>query len=1660
MSDLKDVKFVNLDTKSTYSSPYGVSHVDDHVAQTIRVGHSGCCVADINSGASFYDLFMARDSPGKKTSKALKECEKEKQDTTFAATLAYFDDVTYTMNDVGEIKKLIDSKDRRFSYKVNKTKDLDKEEDLKEVFERSMSSNRYRSDSLIIIPINKEGFKHYNNLITETSLPKNLYSDGSKRIPLSRILELSEGLMVVVGGNRCAVKRMLEDDNKEGADKFLKKLESVLGNRLVYSVTIQQNQYVYDNDSERYISRGEARDLQKETNEYLINRARELKRDESVIVRQDAHMPTKEHKVAQDVLIDTNKSPIPRFQEPLYLMSVEEMWEKASKLYDFSKEDFVKWCENSFQIASQGFGVAPNLDFKLPDTPIKAHFSNTPYEFLPEFKKKLGEMGLLKEKSDYLYFRIQALLKLEGESFDQEIKDLNLKDYIDKEQTEINKKKLQKCTSDIENLRENTKDDPFSRLVFRHAYKNENIMTMIRSSVIKDKVNFLEQDRQREFFNELKVMCCNGIIELSPYFLSFELSSDLGTDIEKTSGLGRGSGVGSIVNYAMDITDAVPWEWDLLFERFLVPERIGLLYPCFKEHDTAKFEGLTHEDIDNLDILLEKLKGADKKVKDKDRYKEELYFVECNPWIATYFLSLLNDGFKSDKNEQNSILAFLLGLGPEPLDAVDRSTRSLPDIDFDSNYKDEICSFFQKLYGKDYTCYIGTYSGLQVKSTIQALLRGVVAPDMVIKASKEFDKYQPLKNDDHEVIEKPLEYFLRVSRESPVINKILKSRESLRDAAEYCLGNYLHMSVHAGGFINSPVKVVDHVPCNWDKEKKAYVSQLAKDEVEGVGFIKNDYLGLSTLTVIEHACEIINRDKKEDEKISLKTIIRTNCKDSLDKFSRETLGIFQFSGEAVTQGVTRTNDMRLHYIPFLTSVYRPGPMGAGFHNKAIDLINGTKEEELFDESLREILSPTKSLIAYQEQVMAITKKIGGFDGFEADKVRRAMGKKKLDVIKDFEERFVQNAIDKFSYSESKARELWGMLCNFAEYGFNKSHAVAYGLTSYACMYLNYHYPLAFKAASLNDACTNNSKKDIYKRYQLSWGEDIIKPDINLSGDKYDVKKGKIVMPLFSIKNVGEASAKKISDIAPFKSLQDLCYRGRFHSALSAREMKPLAIVGALDSLKPKIEDDSDLSKEDVVLLSEMMGIDIPKKVKDKISLGVSLSDQEEKSLRGSLGGVGFIPTFKFRRYIIRNTPSLLGLSFSKAKSKGLIKPSLEELTPIAKKEKEDIEKNTKFKAEAEQIDLKKEQYKLLDIQNFDIKGTNKDILGAIDNVIMADEVFGIEKRCQEFISNFDTMMTDTAKNGESMLPAMLSFYDGFSLLSPHYKIGEYIAKRYADNLSSIHQSRGMEPLIFESMVNNRYFWKKEYAIDITESLVGKISKFSSFYYRISESESSIETNLSHMSLACFYTFLIKNKKAALAWAEKVKSNTVNEAIERIKGLQKEDIEDFKELTFLLSSKFKANTSESKLTDQKDFSPQGIDERGIKLPLSHEEVALFNAPRVKVCGSVFKLPKKMREGVREFKDKKTGNMKTMFKFNISNVGKQVLCLTFDTNETELKKVSMKSAKDGRSIVSREGIDAALHSNLNDYDSVICEGSMSYSLNFDSRIQIILAEVLKL
>lgn len=1643
------MKYVNLNAKSTFSTPYAVAPVIEHYKKAIELGHGALAINDLNSYASFFPLIELRDSGknNKKLKKTLENAGIKNLEVVLGASVSVYEDIIE--RDPKTI--IVDTKgDKRFSQVHNGN--INPEKDFKEVLYKSNHGNHYISDNVILLVKNETGHKNLCKIVTETSYPDNVFK-GNKRISMSRLYELSEGLIIMVGGQFSAISRLLKNDNEKEAKSYLDSVIKQFGKEnTVLEIQALQNKLVYRQESKSFnLRKSEERDYQEVTNNFLRNYGKE--NDIRLTITQSSCMPSKDFWQAQDTLIKKRKHTTPLPPEPQAMMSVEELWNKFNKMYPYiEKEEFDRWCENSYEIAKKCFGVNPSREFKIADTPIDAHVVNNPIVLTERYYEKAHELELIKSGSDKYFINIKTLESITQKGdlsgladISKELSELNYKDFIDTEKTKENEEIIKKnIPRGIERLEYFAKSDYRARVILNLYKNNKNTKTMIDSIFFKNRFDLENNERFKELINELKVVCANGIIELSPYFLSFEIATDLGNYIGKTAGLGRGSGVGSIINYSLGVTGVKPWEWDLLFERFLVPERIGLIYPEFEDTKKLTPEDTTLESIDHCEEINKILK--DRHVEITPEIEQELFFMECNPHLATYFLGLFRDNYRGE-NKQNSHLAYALGLCEKPTSEVSRSPRSLPDIDFDTNYKDDICSFFQRLYGVEKTCYIGSYMELKLKSSFLDVARGdgSLTAQEILKLAKEFDKYDPLKNDEGEVIESTVDYFYRVTDESPSLRAVFSSREHLKKSLEKCLGSYSGMGIHAGGFVSSPIDITDSIPANWDEGKKALVSQLAKDELEAMGLIKNDYLGLSTLSILEHACEMINKDNPDKEPISIDKIIETRCSNSLNHFTQNTLGVFQFMGDVVTQGMNKLKSFEIHHIPFFTGLYRPGPMGSNFHNKGIALVNKNQDVEIFDDSLSDILDQTLGLIIYQEQVMAITKKIGGFNGFEADTVRRAMGKKKLDVIVDFEKKFVDHAVSEFNYAPKKAKNLWDALCKFSEYGFNKSHAVAYGLTSYACMYLNYHYKNYFRAASLNDACVSANKRDIYKKYQLAWGAEISPPCINKSDSRYTVRDNEIVMPLFSIKGVGEKTSKKISNLAPFENMNDFALRCKAHKSIDAKTFKNLAIAGALDCLKPDIEKvKKNGGIEEKIELIQLLRKNINPDIKEKINLEIPLSPKDIESINIELSGVGFLPILSYRKKIFEETLHILGLKFKKLDD--IESKNYKELKELAKKTsiaEEDIEA---LLVESKSIDYKSEAYKLLDIQNFDIKGAFGEDIDLIGGVYMADEVYKIEEVCKEYITSFDDLYFERLKSNDSILGICLRFYNNFLPMSPGYKIGSFFGKKIKNSLKSMNLFQIVEFMALEDKISNKFLWKNEFSIPLDKE--EESFDFQKVFYRPKTGKGEFLTNYSHLAICALYQMIIEDKDFTLKWASTFKSNSINRAIDNLKKITKQEAFVLKGICKKMTSLLGENNKPERIRGN-DF---------VDIDLPQNKLMIFNG-QVNVCGSVFKLPKKMKEGIREIRDRKTGDLKTMFKFNLSNKGKQIMALSFEADNCKYSRIHSRKSQNG-TMVEREALGVKIHDDLDNYDSVIVKGSANYSIDYDPRIQIIIEEVVKL
>jgi DNA polymerase III subunit alpha len=552
-------------------------------------------------------------------------------------------------------------------------------------------------------------------------------------------------------------------------------------------------------------------------------------------------------------------------------------------------------------------------------------------------------------------------------------------------------------------------------------------------------------------------------------------------------GPGRGSGAGSLVAYALRITDIDPIEHKLLFERFLNPERVSM--PDF-------------------------------------------------------------------------------------------------DIDFCMNRRDEVIAYVTDKYGKDNVGQIITMHQIKARSGVRDIGRAMALPfadvDKIAKYVPE-----PIQGKSPPIAE-AIEQEPRLKQlydENPVYRELLDVAKSLE-------GLNRHAGKHAAGIVIAEKPLWEYVPCFRPAGEEGIVTQYDKDRVEKVGLIKFDFLGLKTLTVIQTALDLINRDKlargTTEEPLDLSLI-------SLDDegvykmiSSADVTGVFQLESSGFRELLKKLKPDCFEDIVAVGALYRPGPLEGGMVDDFVDRKHGRKRVEYDHPSLAPILKDTYGVIVYQEQVMQISSVLAGYSLGKADLLRRAMGKKKADVMAKEKNGFLDGAKKK-GIDAKIAERVFDLMEKFAGYGFNRSHSAAYGLLTYQTAYLKHYFPVEFFAALLT--CDKDDTDAIVKFIAEAKGHGIrvLRPDINESDNNFTVVKlptlrdgkpeaptgatsevateGAIRFGLGAVKGVGEGAVEIIqaarTEGGPFESLFDFCKRidGR---KVNRKVIEALVKSGAFD----------------------------------------------------------------------------------------------------------------------------------------------------------------------------------------------------------------------------------------------------------------------------------------------------------------------------------------------------------------------------------------------------------------------------------------------------------------------------------------------------------------
>ncbi len=487
---------------------------------------------------------------------------------------------------------------------------------------------------------------------------------------------------------------------------------------------------------------------------------------------------------------------------------------------------------------------------------------------------------------------------------------------------------------------------------------------------------------------------------------------------------------------------------------------------------------------------------------------------------------------------------------------------SMPDFDIDFCYerREEVIEYVSKKYGEEKVAQIITFGTMAARAAVRDVGRALGIPYARVDTIAKMIPWEP-----NITIEKALKMESRLKglmKEDETIRKLIEIASSLEGLAR-------HASTHAAGIVLSRKPLTDYVPLQNTAEGEI-CTQYAMAELEELGLLKMDFLGLRTLTVISNALKIIKHTRKEEVDINQITLDDNKVYKMLSKGN--CAGIFQLESEGMRDLVKRLKPESIEDITALLALYRPGPLGSGMIEDFINRKKGIVKIKYPHPKLESILKETYGVIVYQEQVMKIASELAGFTLGQADILRKAMGKKQKGVMEKQRELFIKGA-QKNNIGKSTAAEISDLIAYFAGYGFNKSHSVSYAFISYQTAYLKTHYTVEYMASLLTSIMGNNDKVAAYIKECRNMNINILPPDINQSLVNFTVVGEKAIrFGLAAVKNVGEKAIKSIikerKKNSNFTSLFDFCQRVDLR-VVNKRVIESLIKCGAFDSLGAK-----------------------------------------------------------------------------------------------------------------------------------------------------------------------------------------------------------------------------------------------------------------------------------------------------------------------------------------------------------------------------------------------------------------------------------------------------------------------------------------------------------
>jgi DNA polymerase-3 subunit alpha len=471
-----------------------------------------------------------------------------------------------------------------------------------------------------------------------------------------------------------------------------------------------------------------------------------------------------------------------------------------------------------------------------------------------------------------------------------------------------------------------------------------------------------------------------------------------------------------------------------------------------------------------------------------------------------------------------SIVAYALGITDvDPLRYdllferfLNRGRVSMPDIDIDfcRDRRGEVIEYVRKRYGEDSVCQIVTFGTLAAKAAVRDTGRVLgVDPLLVDKISKKIPTAPGTKLKD-------------AIEQDPELKALADSDPNAGDLFKIALsieGLNRHTSTHAAGVVITDQPLVEYAPlCVVQGEVN---TQFAMNELESIGLLKMDFLGLKTLTVVARCEELLREAGIE---VDADRLPLDDAKTYAMLSRGEATGVFQLESSGMRELLSDMKPDVFDDIVAILALYRPGPLGSGMVASFVNRKHGKEPIEYPHPSLEAILQPTYGVMVYQEQIMRISNVLAGFSLEEADNLRKAMGKKKPEVMAKFEDKFVKGAVTN-GVAAATAKQIWDQMAFFAGYGFNKSHTVAYGLVTYQTAWLKANHPAQFLAASMSIDRGDTDKIALYLAECRTAGIQVLLPDVNHSQLDFAIQDGAIRFGLGAIKGVGEKAVEAILD---------------------------------------------------------------------------------------------------------------------------------------------------------------------------------------------------------------------------------------------------------------------------------------------------------------------------------------------------------------------------------------------------------------------------------------------------------------------------------------------------------------------------------------------------